>query len=80
MTTETEYLIRLGSPSSGDTIHKSTCRYAQRPNALRWNWADKNPDADWATDAPWLKRCRVCNPPSPLYSALREKHNPMEDR
>jgi hypothetical protein len=44
-----DYLIRLGPPSSGDTIHRNTCRYAQRENALRWDWADKNPHSDWLT-------------------------------
>lgn len=48
------HLVRLGPPAKGDTIHRSTCRFAQRPNALRWNWADDNPDVDWATTAPWL--------------------------
>jgi hypothetical protein len=60
------HLIRLGASSKSDTIHRSTCRYAQRPNALRWVYADNNPDEDWAVSAPWLHRCLVCNPPSPL--------------
>jgi hypothetical protein len=60
------YLVRLGPPAKGDTIHRSTCRYAQRPNALRWVWADKNPYSDWLTVAPRLKRCAVCKPPSPM--------------
>jgi hypothetical protein len=61
------YLVRLGPPSKGDTIHRSTCRHAQRPNAHRWVWADRNPEKDYATDAPWLKRCQVCAPPSPPW-------------
>jgi hypothetical protein len=60
------HLVRLGPPSRGDTIHRSTCRYAQRPNALRWKFADENPDYDWWWAAPCLKRCQVCMPPSPL--------------
>jgi hypothetical protein len=58
------HLVRLGVPAKGDTVHRSTCRYAQRPNALRWKWADENPDVDWAR-VPWLKSCGVCKPPSP---------------
>lgn len=60
------YLVRLGPPAKGDTIHTSTCRYAKKPNALRWMWAEANPDEDWAVTAPWLKRCKVCLPPSPF--------------
>lgn len=47
-----------------DYIHTSECRHAA--DGSRWIWADKNPDVDWATQAPWLKPCRRCNPPSPL--------------
>lgn len=65
------YLVRLGVPSKGDTIHKSTCRYAKRSNALRWTWVEANPDEDWAATAPWLHRCQVCMPPSPFGSYER---------
>lgn len=60
------FLVRMGPPAKGDTIHRSTCMYAQKPNALRWAFADKNPDYDWHTGAPWLKRCQRCFPPSPF--------------
>lgn len=71
------YLVRLGRPSHGDTIHKSTCRYAKRPNALRWTFAETNPDYDWHREAPWLKRCQVCMPPSPFgtYEFAGEPRN-----
>lgn len=61
------HLVRLGPPSRGDTIHRSTCTYAQKPNAARWVWADRYPDADWKYDAPWLKQCQRCMPPSPAF-------------
>lgn len=67
------YLVRLGPPSHGDVIHRSTCRYAQRPNALRWVFADDNPTYDWAVAAPWLKPCDVCKPPSPLVPIVIEE-------
>ena len=62
------YLVRLGPPASGDVIHRSTCRYAQRPNALRWRHADDRPYVDWAIRSPWLHPCKVCKPPSPFGS------------
>lgn len=57
------HLVRL---LTGDKIHRSTCRYANRPNAVRWRWADVNPHVDWARVAPRLKACQVCMPPSPF--------------
>ena len=61
------YLVRLGPPAFGSTIHRNDCRVlaqAKSP-ALRWQWADKHPDVDWKVTAPWLKACRICEPPSP---------------
>lgn len=52
-------LVRLGPPANGDTIHRSECRHAQRPNALRWFYGEEHPE--WV-DVPWLKHCRVCHP------------------
>jgi hypothetical protein len=51
-----------------DYIHTSECRHATA-GAVRWVWADRNPDVDWAKTAPWLKPCSRCKPPSPLSSA-----------
>jgi hypothetical protein len=56
------YLVRI----VGDVIHTSACRYAKHPDAVRWRWADANPDEDWATTCPWLRPCLVCYPPSPF--------------
>lgn len=58
------HLVRLGAPSKGDTIHKSTCRYAKRPNALRWNWAEANPNVDRAVAeaVPSLHAALACFP------------------
>jgi hypothetical protein len=58
-------LVRLGPPSKGDTIHKAECRFAQRPNALHWNWAEGRPLHEWVIGAPWLKPCQVCRPDLP---------------
>lgn len=58
-------LVRLGTPSKGDTIHRAECRYAQRPNALPWNWAEGRPLTDWTVGAPWLHACKVCRPDLP---------------
>lgn len=52
-------LVRLGTPSKGDTIHRTECRYAQRENALRWVWGEDHPE--WV-DVPWFKHCQVCRP------------------
>lgn len=64
MTEPDFHLVRL--TKSGDTIHKSTCRYAQKRNAARWVWADRHPDVDWFAYGTGLKRCQVCMPPSPF--------------
>lgn len=59
-----------------DTIHLSTCRYVRGQPGWRWVWADKNPDEDWEKTAPWLRRCQVCHPPSPLSAALPTQETP----
>jgi hypothetical protein len=59
------YLVRLGPPAHGDTIHRSTCRYARRTNALRWEWADRRgfQNIDWdALRRHGIKPCRHCCP------------------
>jgi hypothetical protein len=58
-------LVRLGVPSKGDTIHRAECRYAQRPNALHWTWAEGRPLHEWVLGAPWLHPCQVCRPDLP---------------
>lgn len=55
------HLVRLGPPASGDVIHLSDCRYAQKGNAIRWEWADGRPWPEWSS-VPWLKYCKVCDP------------------
>lgn len=61
------YLIRGRPPS--DYIHTSECRFAPGMEDMRWRWADENPTVDWKKEAPWLKACKRCNPPSPLRAA-----------
>jgi hypothetical protein len=59
------YLIRLGPPAKGDTIHTSDCRFAQRPNALRWVWADRRgfKNIDWdAMRRHGIRPCQLCLP------------------
>jgi hypothetical protein len=63
---QSDFLVRLGPPARGETIHRDTCRYAQLPNALRWKWVDDDPTRDWQLLAPWLNPCKVCRPPSPF--------------
>lgn len=58
-------LVRMGPPSKGDRIHRAECRYAQKPNALPWVWAEGRPLAEWVVGAPWLHACRVCRPDLP---------------
>ena len=53
----------------GDAIHRFGCQHV-RPGAVRWEWADANPDVDWGATAPWLKVCKTCNPPSPLSAGF----------
>lgn len=53
---------------TGNTIHRVGC-VAVNTRAVRWRWADANPDEDWKQTAPWLHPCQRCNPPSPLSSA-----------
>lgn len=45
-------------------IHREGC-LRLRPDHVHWDWADKNPDVDWKSEAPWLKACSICNPPNP---------------
>lgn len=52
-------LVRLGPPSHGAVIHRTECRFAQRPNALRWFWGEQHPG--WVL-TPWLKCCKICKP------------------
>lgn len=60
------HLVRLGPPGKGDTIHRSTCRYAvAHSNALRWVWADRKgfESIDWdALRRHGIKPCGVCDP------------------
>lgn len=60
------YLVRLGPPAKGDTIHTSECRYTHaHSNALRWAWADRKgfDEIDWAAlRRHGLQPCRVCRP------------------
>lgn len=59
------YLIRLGPPAKGDVIHTSDCRFAERSNALRWVWADRQgfKNIDWDTLAGrGIRPCRLCVP------------------
>lgn len=60
------HLVRLGPPGKGDTIHRSTCRYAvAHSNALRWAWADRIgfDNIDWdALRRHGIKPCGVCDP------------------
>lgn len=66
MTTETEvFMVRLGVPSNGDTIHRSDCAYGSKPNALRWLWADRTgfENIDWdALRDGGVKPCQRCRP------------------
>lgn len=48
----------------GDVIHREGCPAVGR-NAVRWRWADANPDVDWELTSPWLTACKRCSPPSP---------------
>jgi hypothetical protein len=57
---------------TGDVIHRATCA-AVKASAVRWRWADENPDEDWKKTAPWLKACQRCNPPSPLSAVAEPK-------
>jgi hypothetical protein len=50
-------------------IHTSECRHSTA-DAVRWVFADENPDVDWKVTAPWLKACSRCNPPSPLNASV----------
>lgn len=62
------HLIRLGVPSSGDTIHRSDCHYIKRAKGepLRWNWADEQGYAnlDWEGELRrnGLRPCQWCHP------------------
>lgn len=61
----TAYMVRIGPPAKGDVIHRSTCRYAQRPEAGRWLWADRQgfDNIDWeALRRHGIKQCQVCLP------------------
>lgn len=60
-----DHLVRLGVPSRGDTIHRSTCIYARKPNVLRWVWADRQgfENIDWdALRRHGLRPCQRCHP------------------
>jgi hypothetical protein len=58
-------LVRLGPPSTGDTIHRRECRFVTKArNPLHWKWAEGRPLSEW-TSAPWLKACKVCRPDLP---------------
>jgi hypothetical protein len=60
-----DYLVRIGPPARGDTVHRHSCRFAARAEALRWVWADRIGfgDIDWDTvRSHGLKPCRVCRP------------------
>lgn len=59
------YMVRLGPPAKGDTIHRSTCRHATVSRALRWQWADRQgfDNIDWdALRRHGIRPCRRCHP------------------
>lgn len=62
------YLIRLGPPAKGDTIHTNSCRHATATvgQALRWAWADRigfaNIDWDALRRRHGIRPCRRCHP------------------
>jgi hypothetical protein len=63
---ERPFLVRLGPPAKGDTIHTSECRHATVRNALRWKWADRqgfeNIDWDALRRQHGIRPCRRCHP------------------
>lgn len=75
-----DFLVRLGPPARGDTIHRASCHHARGPSGspygrnggqpLRWSWADEKGYAniDWdALRRHGIKPCRHC-----LADLLRE--------
>ena len=56
------HLVRLGPPSDSNVIHRSSCRYAHRPNAVRWVWADDPANRAELKYIEWLYPCGHCRP------------------
>lgn len=58
-----------------DCIHRADCSRVL-PGAVNWRWAERNQDEDWKVTAPWLKACKVCDPPSPASEGSGSPEDP----